>query len=53
MFGLGIADPAELAAAKAGGKPSPARTPAASPVPEPSLRTGVKAMTSVATALLQ
>lgn len=54
MFGLGIADPVELAAAKAGGKAIPgAHTSRFKPVPEPSLRTGVKAMTSVATALLQ
>ncbi|MYM30979.1 amidohydrolase [Duganella sp. CY15W] len=54
MFGLGIADPAELAAARAGGKPVPgAHTSRFKPVPEPGLRAGVKAMTAVATSLLQ
>ena len=54
MFGLGIADPAQLAAAQAGGAAIPgAHTSRFAPVPEPSLRAGVKAMTSVATALLQ
>nr|WP_315399076.1 amidohydrolase [uncultured Duganella sp.] len=54
MFGLGVADPAALAAANAGGPAIPgAHTSRFLPVPEPSLRTGVTAMTAVATALLQ
>jgi hippurate hydrolase len=53
MFSLGVADPAKLAAAKAEGKSLPGpHTSRFEPQPEPSLRTGVKAMTAVATELL-
>jgi hippurate hydrolase len=54
MFWLGAMDPAKLAAAQAAGKTLPGpHTSRFEPVPEPTLRTGVIAMTSVATALLQ
>lgn len=54
MFSLGVADPAALAQARAEGKSLPGpHTSRFAPVPEPSLRTGVKAMTAVATTLLQ
>ncbi|MHB8475023.1 MAG: amidohydrolase [Steroidobacteraceae bacterium] len=54
MFGLGAIDPVKFAAAKAEGRllPGPHNS-RFEPVPEPTLRTGVKAMTSVAIALLQ
>jgi amidohydrolase len=54
MFGLGAIDPAKFAAAQAEGRlvPGPHNS-RFEPVPEPTLRTGVKAMTSVAIALLQ
>jgi hippurate hydrolase len=54
MFWLGAMDPAKLAAADKAGTflPGP-HTSRFEPVPEPTLRTGVKAMTSVAIALLQ
>jgi hippurate hydrolase len=54
MFWLGAMDPARLASAQAEGKilPGP-HTSHFEPVPEPTLRTGVTAMTSVAIALLQ
>jgi amidohydrolase len=54
MFGLGAMDPAKFAAAHAEGKllPGPHNS-RFEPSPEPTLRTGVKAMTSVAVALLQ
>jgi hippurate hydrolase len=53
-FGLGAADPAKLAAAHAAGKELPGpHTSKFEPLPEPTLRTGVTAMTAVATALLQ
>ncbi|HEX3914018.1 MAG TPA: amidohydrolase [Steroidobacteraceae bacterium] len=54
MFILGAMDPVKLAAAKAAGKSLPGpHTSLFEPVPEPTLRTGVTAMTSVAIALLQ
>jgi hippurate hydrolase len=54
MFALGVSDPDKFAAAQAAGKALPgAHTSRFEPAPEPSLRTGVKAMTAVATALLQ
>ena len=54
MFSLGAMDPAKFAAAQAEGKSMPGpHTSRFEPTPEASLRTGVKAMTAVATALLQ
>jgi amidohydrolase len=54
MFWLGAMDPAKLAAAQAAGTSLPGpHTSRFEPVPEPTLRTGVTAMTSVAIALLQ
>ena len=54
LFWLGAMDPVKLAAAQAAGKSLPgAHTSLFEPVPEPTLRTGVTAMTSVAIALLQ
>ena len=54
MFWLGAADPAKLAAAEAAGKALPGpHTSKFEPLPEPTLRTGVTAMTSVAISLLQ
>ena len=54
MFSLGVMDPAKFAAAQAEGKAMPGpHTSRFEPTPEASLRTGVKAMTAVATALLQ
>jgi len=54
MFWLGAMDPAKLAAAQAAGQTLPGpHTSRFEPVPEPTLRTGVIAMTSVAAALLQ
>jgi len=54
MFGLGAMDPVKFSAAQAEGKllPGPHNS-RFEPLPEPTLRTGVKAMTSVAIALLQ
>jgi hippurate hydrolase len=54
MFRLGAMDPAKFAAAKAAGKLLPGtHTSRFEPLPEPTLRTGITAMTSVAIALLQ
>jgi hippurate hydrolase len=54
MFWLGAMDPEKLAAAKAAGKSLPGpHTSRFEPKPEPTLRTGVTAMTSVALALLK
>jgi hippurate hydrolase len=54
MFWLGAMDPVKFKAAEAAGTflPGP-HTSRFEPVPEPTLRTGVKAMTSVAIAMLQ
>ena len=53
LFWLGGSDPAKLQAAKASGTPVPSlHSPLFAPVAEPTLRTGVKAMTSVALELL-
>jgi hippurate hydrolase len=54
MFWLGAMEPAKFAAAKAAGKELPGtHTSRFAPPPEPTLRTGVIAMTSVAISLLQ
>jgi amidohydrolase len=54
MFGLGAMDPTKLAEAQSAGKSLPGpHTSLFQPVPEPTLRTGVTAMSSVAIALLQ
>jgi amidohydrolase len=54
MFWLGAMDPVQLASAQAQGKSLPGmHTSRFEPVPEPTIRTGVTAMTSVAIALLQ
>ncbi len=54
MFWLGAMDPLKLAAAQAAGKSLPGpHTSLFEPIPDPTLRTGVTAMTSVAIALLQ
>ena len=54
MFGLGAMDAGKLAAARAAGKTLPGPHNALfQPVPEPTLRAGVTAMSSVAIALLQ
>ncbi|HEY2686523.1 MAG TPA: amidohydrolase [Steroidobacteraceae bacterium] len=54
MFWLGAANPEKLAAARAAGKSLPGpHTPLFQPDPEPTLRTGVKAMSSVAISLLK
>jgi hippurate hydrolase len=53
LFWLGAMDPAKFAAARAAGKNLPGpHTSLFEPLPEPTLRTGVIAMTSVATAIL-
>ncbi len=54
MFWLGAMDPARFAAAQAQGKKLPGlHTNNFEPLPEPTLRTGVQAMTSTAISLLQ
>lgn len=54
MFWLGAMDPAKLAVAKQESVTLPGpHTSRFEPLPEPTLRTGVKAMTSAAIALLQ
>jgi hippurate hydrolase len=53
VFWLGAADPAKLAASKAGGAPLPSPHSALfAPVYEPAVRTGVTAMTAMALSLL-
>lgn len=53
-FTLGAMDPEKFAAAKAAGKRLPgAHTSRFEPLPQPTIETGVTAMTAVATALLQ
>lgn len=54
MFWLGASDPVKLAAAHAQGKELPGpHTSKFEPLPEPTIRTGVTAMSSVAISLLQ
>jgi hypothetical protein len=54
IFWLGAMDPLKLASAHAAGNYPPGlHTSRFEPVPEPTLRTGVTAMTAVAIALLQ
>jgi hippurate hydrolase len=54
MFGLGAVDGSKLAEAKAAGKSLPGpHSSLFQPVPEPTLRTGVTAMSTAAIALLQ
>lgn len=54
MFWLGAMDPEKFAAAQAAGKTLPGpHTSRFEPVPEPTLRTGIVAMSSAAMALLQ
>ena len=54
MFWLGAMDPVKLASATAEGKSLPGpHTSRFEPVPEPTILSGVTAMTSVAIALLQ
>ena len=54
MFGLGAVDGAQLAEARAAGKSLPGpHSSLFQPVPEPTLRTGVTAMSQAAIALLQ
>jgi hypothetical protein len=46
LFGVGVTDPAAVAAAQAGGPPVPVNhSPYFAPVPEPSIKTAVRAMT--------
>jgi hippurate hydrolase len=53
LFWLGASDPEKLKAAKESGTQMPSlHSPLFAPVPEPALRAGVKAMTSVALELL-
>ncbi len=53
MFRLGTVDPARMAASRQNGEPLPTLHSARyAPEPEPSLRTGVRALTSAVTALL-
>jgi hippurate hydrolase len=45
LFGVGVSDPAAVAAAQAGGPPVPVNhSPYFAPVPEPSIKTAVRAM---------
>ena len=54
MFTLGAMDPAKFAAAKAEGKELPGpHNSRFEPLPEPTLRTGIQAMTTTAISLLQ
>lgn len=54
MFWLGVSDPAKLKESRSGGPSMPSlHSPLFAPVPEPSLRTGVKAMTSAVLELLK
>jgi len=53
-FRLGAMDPEKFAAAKAAGKHLPgSHTSHFEPLPRPTIETGVRSMTAVATALLQ
>jgi hippurate hydrolase len=52
MFWLGTADPAKVKASEKSGEPLPTlHTATFAPVPEPTIKTGVKAMSAVALAL--
>ncbi|HKR58571.1 MAG TPA: amidohydrolase [Pyrinomonadaceae bacterium] len=54
MFWLGAADPAVLAESARVGKPVPSlHSPLFAPVPEPTIRTGVKAMTAAVLELMK
>ncbi|HKY26337.1 MAG TPA: amidohydrolase [Pyrinomonadaceae bacterium] len=54
MFWLGVADPLKLKQSKEGGPALPSlHSPLFAPVPEPSLRTGVKAMTTAVLELMK
>jgi hippurate hydrolase len=54
MFGLGAVDPARIAAHKSGGAPLPSlHSPLFAPAAEPTIRTGVKAMSAVVMELLK
>jgi hippurate hydrolase len=54
LFWLGAMDPQKFAAAQAAGTLPPGpHTSKFEPLPEPTLRTGIIALSSVATALLQ
>ncbi len=54
MFWVGAADPAKVAESKRTGKPLPsAHSPFFAPMPEPTIRTGVKAMTSAVMELMK
>ena len=54
MFWVGATDPAKFAAAQAKGQPVPSlHSSEFAPLPEPTLRTGVKAMTAAALELLK
>ena len=54
MFWLGAADPSVLAESKRTGKPVPSlHSPIFAPLPEPTIRTGVKAMTAAVLELMK
>lgn len=54
MFWLGAADPAVLAESKRTGKPVPSlHSPIFAPLPEPTIRTGVRAMTAAVLELMK
>ena len=54
LFNLGAVEPAKVAASKQSGKPLPSlHSSLFAPVPEPTLRTGVKAMTAVVLELMK
>ncbi len=54
LFNLGAVEPAKVAASKQSGKPLPSlHSSLFAPLPEPTLRTGVKAMTSVVLELMK
>jgi hippurate hydrolase len=54
LFNLGAVEPAKVAASKQSGKPLPSlHSSLFAPLPEPTLRTGVKAMTSVVLDLMK
>jgi amidohydrolase len=54
FFFLGAADPSEVARSKQNGEPLPyLHSPLFAPIPEPAIRTGVKAMTSAALEIMK